>query len=97
MLRYILVAVYLIAVNVYGFMLVRSLRTAALERQSTAAKKWKLLLAALLGGAPAGYAAMFLLRCGTDDLLLMLAMPLLIAFNAYTLFLLLRAIAPLFV
>lgn len=37
---------------------------------------------------------MFLLRCGTDDALLMLAMPMLIALNAYALYLLLRAITP---
>lgn len=94
MLRYIVLIVYLAAVNIYGFVLVRSLRNAMLERSGTAAKKWKLLLAGLLGGALAGYIAMFLLRCGTDDALLMLAMPMLIALNTYALYLLLRAITP---
>ncbi len=94
MLRYLIPAVYFIAVNVYGFFLVRSLRAAALERSGARSKKWKLLLAGLLGGAPAGYAAMFLLHYGTDDALLMIAMPLLIVLNGYALFLLLRALAP---
>ena len=94
MLRYLILAVYLIGVNIYAFMLVRAIRKAVLERSRTAAKKAKLLLAGLLGGAPAGYAALFALRCGTDDALLMIAMPLLLGLNGYMLFLLLRAIAP---
>lgn len=94
MLRYIFLAVYLLAVNIYGFILVRSLRESALERRGTAAKKAKVLLAGALGGALAGYVAMFALRCGTDDALLMLSMPLLIALNVYALFLLLRLISP---
>lgn len=97
MLRYIFLAVYLLAVNIYGFILVRSLRESALERRSTAAKKAKVLLAGALGGALAGYVAMFALRCGTDDALLMLSMPLLIALNVYALFLLLRLISPVLV
>ena len=51
MLRYIFLAVYLLAVNIYGFILVRSLRESALERRGTAAKKAKVLLAGALGGA----------------------------------------------
>lgn len=97
MLRYIFLAVYLLAVNIYGFILVRSLRESALERRGTAAKKVKVLLAGALGGALAGYVAMFALRCGTDDALLMLSMPLLIALNVYALFLLLRLISPVLV
>lgn len=38
MLRYIVLIVYLAAVNIYGFVLVRSLRNAMLERNGTAAK-----------------------------------------------------------
>ena len=37
MLRYIVLIVYLAAVNIYGFVLVRSLRNAMLERSGTAA------------------------------------------------------------
>lgn len=42
MLRYIVLIVYLAAVNIYGFVLVRSLRNAMLERNGTAAKKCSL-------------------------------------------------------
>ena len=97
MLRYIFLAVYLLAVNIYGFILVRSLRESALERCGTAPEKGKGLLAGALRGGLAGYVAMFALRCGTDDALLMLSMPLLIALNVYALFLLLRLISPVLV
>ena len=39
MLRYIVLIVYLAAVNIYGFVLVRSLRNAMLERSKSEAKR----------------------------------------------------------
>ena len=97
-LLHILLAIYLAAINVYSFMLVRTLKKRE-ETRETDKKSGnaKLFVAGFLGGALAGYVAMFALRCGTDDALLMLSMPLLIALNVYALFLLLRLISPVLV
>ncbi len=88
---YILLAVYLLAVNVYSFMLVKAQKRAATERNAASRFRYgKLFLAGFLGGALAAYAALFLLKFKTDNLLLMLLLPLLIALNVCLLVLLLR-------
>ncbi len=85
---YILLSVYILAVNFYAFWLVKTQREAfeagderALHGDS------KLFLAALFGGATAIYCAMFAYRFRLSNLLLMVAMPVLAVLNCYTFFL----------
>lgn len=91
-LMHILLAIYLAAVNVYSFMLVRTLKKQDAERGND--KKTgnaKLFVAGFLGGALAGYLALFILKYRTDNLLLMTMLPLLAALNIYVVFLLFRS------
>lgn len=90
---YVLLAVYILAVNFYSFWLVKSQR----EDFDTGAEQVgkgdsKLLLAALLGGAGAIYTAMFIYRFRLSNLLLMVAMPVLACLNFYSFYLGFRGI-----
>ncbi len=90
-LLYILFGTYLIAVNVYSFMLVRAQKIAARERGNNAKNKnGKLLVAGFLGGAVAAYAALFILKFKTDNVLLMILLPVLSVLNVYIIILLMR-------
>ena len=91
-LLHILLAIYLAAINVYSFMLVRTLKKRE-ETRETDKKSGnaKLFVAGFLGGALAGYVALFVLKYRTDNLLLMLVLPLLAALNIYILIALLRS------
>ena len=65
--------VYLCAVNVYAFLLVRSLCFSTRSRAlSEGAANKKLFIAALLGGAVCAYIAMLVYRCKTNELLPMI-------------------------
>ena len=76
LLLYIIAAVYVAAVNLYAFLLVRTQKKRRDERGArTAAGDAKLLAAALLGGGAGVYAAMFITKFRTDSLLLMLLYP----------------------
>lgn len=92
LLPYILLAIYLAAVNVYAFMLVRSQKKAAEERNADKkAGNAKLFVAGFLGGAVAAYAALFILKFKTDSLLPMILLPLLAALNIYVVVALVRS------
>lgn len=91
-LLHILLAVYLAAINVYSFILVRTLKKR--EETREADKKSgnaKLFIAGFLGGALAGYVALFALKYRTDNLLLMIVLPVLAALNVYLLVALFRS------
>ena len=91
-LPYLLLAVYFAAVNVYSFMLVRSQKRAAEERNTDKKSgNAKLFIAGFLGGALAAYVALFVLKFKTDNLLLMIMLPILAAINIYLAVLLLRS------
>lgn len=90
-LCYILLAVYLVSVNVYSFLLVRTMKKRAEDRTDERRQgNAKLLIAALLGGAAAAYAALFAWKFRTDNLLLMIALPVLAALNIYLIVTMLR-------
>ncbi len=90
---YILLTVYILAVNFYAFRLVKAQRDEFEEGESSALKTdGKIILAAFLGGAPAVYACMFAMRYRLTNLLFMIAMPLLSVFNLYCFVLGYRAI-----
>ena len=97
---YILLIAYILAINVYAFILLKSLKAVpASERKksaplSTAAKNpmlGKLLLTGALGGALTVYTCMFIFKYKRNDLLLMVAMPILGVLNVYLFVLLFRA------
>lgn len=91
LLLYILFGVYLIAVNIYSFMLVRSQKQASHDRDHTPKNlNGKLLISGFLGGAIAAYAALFLLKFKTDNLLLMIILPILAVLNIYLIIILFR-------
>ena len=81
---YILFGVYLAAVNLYAFLLVRNQKRRAAERgNEDKSGNARLLTAGFLGGAIAAYAAMFIYRHKTDNALMMVLLPLLGALNLY--------------
>ena len=81
-LLYILLTVYILAVNFYAFRLVKTQRE-DFEAGGEPSGDGKLLLAALLGGAAAIYISMFAMRYRLGNLLLMIAMPVLAVLNVY--------------
>ena len=96
-LLYILLAVYIAAVNFYSFFLVRMQREESESGEMQTGKgDPKLLLAALLGGATAIYCAMFVYRFRIGNLLLMVLMPVLACLNVYSFFLGFRGIGFMF-
>ena len=91
LLLYILFGVYLAAVNIYSFLLVRSQKQASRDQEyASKNRNSKLLIAGFLGGAIAAYAALFLLKFKTDNLLLMIILPILAVLNIYLIIILFR-------
>ena len=90
---YVLFAVYIFAVNFYSFRLLKTQRD-DFEAGGNAYKRQdgKLMLVALLGGAAAIYASMFVLQFRLSNLLLMIAMPVLAVINFYCFYLGFRGI-----
>lgn len=87
-LLYVLVAVYILAVNFYGFRLVRSQ-----YEEGGRGEVVRMLFTAALGGALAQFITMLVLRFRLKNLVLMIALPLLIVLNGYCFFLIFRGIA----
>lgn len=91
-LQYVIFAVFLLAINIYAFMLVKSLKQASEEQGEKQKSGYgKLFVAGFLGGALAGYIAMFVFKFKTDSLLLMITLPILIALNIYIIIALVRS------
>lgn len=104
---YILLIAYIIAVNFYAFMLVKSLRDKDAEEEvrrqaeplsNTATPPpepqkhlRKLLITGAIGGAITIYACMFIFKWKRTDLVLMVLMPLLGVLNVYLWVLLFRS------
>ena len=89
-LLYVLLSVYILAVNFYAFRLVK------IQRDEFEAggclSDGKLILTALLGGATAIYVTMFAMHFRLGNLLLMIAMPVLAVLNVYCFYLGFRSV-----
>ncbi len=79
---YICLAVYILAVNFYAFRFLRAQKE-GYETDGVIKGDGKLLLAALLGGAIAVYASMFIMHYRLGNLFFMIFMPLLAVLNVY--------------
>ena len=79
----IIVVVYLVAVNFYGFLLIKAQKTAEDEGDSCKVKDGKLFIAGILGGALGIFISMFVFRYRLTSLLLMVFMPVFIAVTVF--------------
>lgn len=89
-LCYILAAVYMLAINIYGVLILNFQRKARLENNEIdgSVSDGKLFLAGALGGALGIYLFMFIRKYRLKSLFLMVSMPVLIALNIYVIVLL---------
>lgn len=79
---YICFAVYIFAVNFYAFRFLKTQKE-GYETDGEIKGDGKLLLAAILGGAIAVYASMFILHYRLGNLFFMIFMPLIAVLNVY--------------
>lgn len=86
-LLYVLLSVYILAVNFYAFRLVKTQRDEFEAGGDASSRDGKLILAAILGGATAIYLTMFAMRFRLSNLLLMVSMPVLAVLNIYCFYL----------
>lgn len=87
LLFYVLLTVYILAVNFYAFRLVKSEADTGEEGDSLRREDVRLLLAAVLGGAAAVFVTMLVLRFRLGNALLMIALPLIAVLNGYCFYL----------
>ncbi len=101
---YILLVAYILAINFYAFLLVKTLKeqenerevlsqSAPLNPETPKSEKYlgKLIITGALGGAITVYVCMFIMKFKRGDLLLMVLMPLLGVINVYAFVLLFRS------
>ena len=79
----IVVITYIIAINVYSYLLVLTQKKQMEEHLKSSVRDSKLFVAGLLGGALGVYIAMFTLSFRLQNLFLMVIMPILIVLNLY--------------
>ena len=85
---YIVVAVYILAVNFYGILILKFQKDPKEEGDETpAVSDAKLFFTALIGGAAGIFAFMFIFRYRLKNLLFMVFLPVIIAINVYVAFL----------
>lgn len=84
LLLYIVFIVYILAVNFYAVMLLKTQRDEFGENDSKITSgDGKIILTAILGGAIAIYVSMFIMRYRLKNLLLMILMPVIAVLNVY--------------
>ena len=83
-LLYILVIVYIIAVNFYAVMLMRAQKNEEGDEDKSAHRgDGKIILTALMGGARGVYCSMFAMKYRLKNLLFMVLMPVIAVLNVY--------------
>ena len=84
-LIYVITIVYLIAINLYGVMMLRFQKKAREQgdEENISISDGKLLLTGILGGATGIYIFMFILKYRLKSLFMMVLMPVFIALNVY--------------
>lgn len=85
MFIYVLIIVYIIAINVYGIMMLRFQKKAREngDDENLMVSDAKLFLTGFLGGATGIYVFMFIFKYRLKSLFMMVFMPVLIALNVY--------------
>lgn len=84
LLLYIIFIVYILAVNFYAIILLKSQKDEYAEDESRMKSgDGKLILTAILGGAISIYISMFIMRYRLKNLLLMILMPVIGVINVY--------------
>lgn len=84
-LYYILICVYVLAINLYGVLMLKFQKKAREEgdEENITISDAKLLTAGLLGGATGIFIFMFIFKYRLKSLVMMVFMPVLIAINIY--------------
>ena len=92
-LFYIIIIVYIIAINLYGILMLRFQKKAREDgdEENIGISDTKLLLAGILGGATGIFVFMFVLKYRLKSLFMMVLMPVFIAINIYLLFIALNS------
>ncbi len=80
----ILFFVYILAVNAYGFILVK-LKSDDLSSGEKSGGYGKIIIASLLGGAIGAYVGMFVYKYGLDNIILMVFLPVIAVINIFIL------------
>lgn len=92
-LFYIIIIVYIIAINLYGILMLRFQKKAREDgdEENIGISDTKLLLAGILGGATGIFVFMFVFKYRLKSLFMMVLMPVFIAINIYLLFIALNS------
>ncbi len=84
LLLYIIFGVYILAVNFYAVLLIKSQKEeSGGDENKMHAGDGKLILCALLGGAVGIYVSMFILKYRLKNMMLMILMPVISVLNIY--------------
>ena len=78
-----IIITYIVAINVYSFILIHTQKKQTLENVETTVKDGKLFIVGLLGGAVGIYVGTFIFKYRLNSMFLMVVMPILIVVNAY--------------
>ncbi len=89
-LLYVIFSVYILAVNFYAVMLIKSQRDESGANDKPAGDG-KIILTAILGGAIALYVSMFVMRYRLKNLLLMILLPVIAVLNVWFFYLAFRS------